>query len=169
MRPAANSESGRGRRHEVRCGWAHRPLGAALDVTPGAAHSYVLPEERGPGVVYLEGPWISQEGAFVTPADSPAVSAVVFPYEGTDVAAVLAPGQGGAAAVSVSRDSYPIAERIRGADLVAPGRSTVVEVTASRLYSLVADPRPGLHELRLETTAPGLQVLAITYRECADS
>lgn len=151
----------------VECGRSSGALAPAQSIVFDSPTNYELPSSRQEGFVYLDGPWIVQSDALVRPNGATKPSAVVFPYRGTDVDAVMAHGADGASSVTVLRDSYPIADRIKGDDVMVPGRFSIVEVVQPRSYGLVRDPRPDLHELRLETTSPGLQIRMISYARCA--
>lgn len=148
------------------CGYARGRYDESQDVRPNVAAFYSLPAKREEGIIYLDGPWVSTSECLMRPADATGTSSVVVNYRGMEVNAVMAPGAGGTSGVNVMRDSYPLTERARGADLMVPGRFTIVQVARPAMYSLVRDPEYDKHELRLETKDPGVRLYVFTFAAC---
>ncbi len=150
---------------EVRCGYRTGRFFDEQEIHRDAVHFYALPQERPEGVVLLDGAWIVRPDCLERPAGTGVRSNVIVRYTGIGANAVMTPGAG-AGGVNVLQDGYPLAERIRGRDLMVPGRFTIAEVDRGRIYNLVRDAPYGEHELRVETDDPGVRIYAFTFSGC---
>ncbi|RJQ54442.1 MAG: hypothetical protein C4521_06320 [Actinobacteria bacterium] len=155
-------------RIEIHCGYRRSPFSPAQQIFRDTLHFYAFPAPRAAGYVYLDGPWISREEFLERPSGTAVGSSVSFSYTGTRVEALMAPGVAGASAVNVMRDGYQLAERIRGRDLMVPGRFTIAELDGLRVYGLVRDDALGEHELTLETDDPGVRIYSFILTACHD-
>ena len=132
---------------------------------PGSEVLYSDPGEHENGYLYLEGLWLNEPESLVHARETVDYTDYVgLKFFGTSANAVMAPGPAGSLRVRVTMDGAPVPRDAAGADLLfdSVGDSYVV-VDAARMYRLVETPEYGGRELRLSTTAAGLEVYTFTF------
>ncbi len=153
---------------EIRCGYEDGSFSSAQQILHDQAHFYTLPASSEEETILLDGPWIVRPDHLERPSGTLVRSSAVVRYRGVEANAVMSTGKQPAGGINVLQDGYQIAERIRGADLMVPGRFTVAEVAGPKAYNFVRGARYARHELRVETNAPGIRIYAFTFSGCED-
>ena len=132
---------------------------------PGSEVLYSDPGAHENGYLYLEGLWRNEPESLVHARETADHTDYVgLKFFGTSANAVMAPGPAGTVRVLVTMDGAPVPREAAGADLLFDsGGDSYVLVDASRMYRLVETPEYGGRELRLSTTAAGLEVYTFTF------
>ena len=131
----------------------------------GSEVLYSDPGHHENGYLYLEGLWRNEPESLVHARDTvDHTDYVGLKFFGTSANAVMAPGPAGTVRVRVTMDGAPVPREAAGDDLLFDsGGNSYVVVDASRMYRLVETPEYGGRELRLSTTAAGLEVYTFTF------
>ncbi|MEX1997946.1 MAG: redoxin family protein [Candidatus Andersenbacteria bacterium] len=126
--------------------------------------TYTLPRQVALDQWALHSSWRPQAEevvAVVSATKEP--SAVVLHYQATEVYAVMRCSGDQECLVTVEQDGEFLIDENRGEDVVSEGGSSVVHVSADRLYRLVKNPKHGQHVLKLTTSATGLALHTFTF------
>ena len=143
---------------EVLAGWrwefltSRRYLGNPEGSEFDAPYAFTDPGPPRPdGVYYLDGTWLREREAAVHDRTTGSYDDYIsISYAGRTANAVIEPrGLGDPLRVLVTRDGQPLADSIRGPDVISEGGQTYLIVDEPRMYRIVAADTIGRHELRL--------------------
>jgi hypothetical protein len=160
---------------ELHAGYNRGALGNPQGYAPRALPMlYQLPPraEWQDGDFYVEGTW-QAGGEHLALAGERGV--IVLPYHAASANAVLAPSADPVelmldlkppVTVVVTQDGEPLDGLTAGEDVVVDGGRSYVVVDAPRLYQIARNPDAGPHVLRLEATARGLALFALSFSTC---
>jgi thiol-disulfide isomerase/thioredoxin len=130
-----------------------------------APFAYALPSTRAEHVLYLSGVWVQREESLRHGRTTPGFEdEIVLRYWARSVNLVIRPETSEVFDVRVLLDGRPLDPLLAGDDVTVTAQGeSVVRVDGPRLYSLVASPEPGSHELRLSAKSDAFAIFAFTF------
>lgn len=127
----------------------------------GQLVSFPEEEPREAGRIFLSGKWFCGPES-VRAEGLPAT--ISLTYKATEVNAVLRPDGSRPVRLLLTQDGKPLDRLSAGRDVRFDDRGrSYVEVTQSRMYSLVVNPKHGEHLLVLTPQATGVQLYSFTF------
>jgi cytochrome c biogenesis protein CcdA/thiol-disulfide isomerase/thioredoxin len=125
------------------------------DRSVSGVQTFSLPSARNVNKLYLSGVWdITPEYA----ANASVDATVEYQYSASSFY-LVASGASEGTQVQVFQDGVLLTGAAAGKDLV----NGILTVKESRLYTIVANPKPGVHTLKLIIKKAGLQAYALTF------
>ncbi len=130
-----------------------------------APFDYALPSKRVDHVLYLSGVWVQREESVRHGRTTPGFEdEIVLRYWARSVNLVIRPETSEVFDVRALLDGKPLESLHAGDDVTVTAQGeSVVRVDGPRLYSLVASPEPGSHELRLSARSDAFAIFAFTF------
>lgn len=148
---------------ELYLGYARGLLGQQENIREDRPAEYHAPARRALGAAYLDGAWTVRREH----SEAGAGASLSVWYQAAEVNLVLHPGEGNdTATLELELDDTPVPEHLRGEDVRAEDRATVVTVDRPRMYRLVRGESFEEHELRLRARTPGICAYAFTFVSC---
>lgn len=159
---------------ELYLGYGRGLLGNEPGYAADQVADYAPAAQRRPGLAYLEGPWFAGRELVAACPLLGRESRLRVIYTAAEVNLVMAPPDPGdlpvegRATLVVRQDGRPLPVENRGADVIALGAETVIDVTEPRMYRLVRNRQAATRELEIWTRKPGLEAYAFTFVPCVD-
>jgi len=162
---------------ELYLGYGRGRLGNEAGYAADQVADYAPAAARRADVAYLEGPWFAGRELIAACPLPGRESRLRVRYTAGEVNLVMGPpdlgdlrvaGRETRATLVVRQDGRPLPVDDRGADVIALGGETVIEVSEPRMYRLVRNRQPVTRELEIWTRTPGIEVYAFTFVPCVD-
>jgi len=135
---------------------------------PGDVINYKLPKKIHDGRAGLSGKWQTDPNGMIyegKPQEpGPKAARMQMKYHATQAYSVMNVGGGNPVRLYIMQDGRYLTAADKGVDVkIDPQGRSYIEVNASRMYYLTANPQFGGHVLDLIPAAPGLQVDSFTF------
>jgi thiol-disulfide isomerase/thioredoxin len=149
--------------------WYNRgALANAEGYQPGKTVHYKLPGSVADGHAILSGPWETDQNGMIyrgkPQAPGPRADRLEMRYHARELYSVMNVTRGAPSKLYILQDGKDLTAANQGVDvkLDAAGHS-YIDVNASRMYYLVANPEFGSHTVTLVPTAPGFTINSFTF------
>ena len=135
---------------------------------PGQTVHYKLPERTADGGAALSGPWETDQNGMIyrgKPQElGPRADRLEMRYHARELYAVMNVARGKPSRLYIQQDGKDLTAADKGVDVKLDEQGhSYIEVNASRMYYLTANPAFGSHEVTLIPTAPGVTVNSFTF------
>jgi thiol-disulfide isomerase/thioredoxin len=150
---------------ELYCGYRRGKIGTD-DLLPDTPANYSDVVHAEADRWYLEGKWVSREEYVESVANGELAYARVR-FSANSLNAVMASATGAEILLTVTLNDRSLTEANRGRDVeILPDGTSVVRVTAPRMYAIVASPEYLEASLKLFVRRKGLRIYAFTFGGC---
>jgi hypothetical protein len=153
--------------NELYLGYLRGAIGNPGGYNPESTIEYKDPGIYIPERFYARGKWKNERQCLRFDGMVGEDGAILVPYQGCDVNAVMSSKNGSVCEVLLHRDSEPIGKKISGEDIVySGGEVSSVYVDIPRMYQIIRSVDFGSHLIKMTTSNPNLEIYSVTFSTC---